>query len=110
MWLCSQFDKRELAKAAGAAGLIELIDIGQKTYDGYAHYFNEPKTSLKNQDSEDQFVHLWMIDEGLEATTVLSKSKKIKTELIIEGIVKENFSSRNVVGFIEGSDDKLKDE
>ena len=102
--------KRELAKAAGAAGLIEMIDIEQKTYDGYAHYFNESKTSLKNQDAEDQFVHLWMIDEGLELNTVLSKSKKIKTELIIEGIVKENFSSRNVVGFIEGSDEKLKDE
>lgn len=102
--------KRELAIAAGAAGLIELIDIKQKTYDSYAHYFNEPKTRLQSEGTKDRFVHLWMIDKGLEVTTVLSKSKKIKSQLNIEGIVEENFSSRNVVGFIEGSDDKLKDE
>lgn len=102
--------KRELAKAAGASGLIELAEIDQKTYEQYAHYFNESKTGLKSEETKDKFVHIWMVDEGLKITSALSTSKKIKTELNIEGIMEENFTSRNVVGVLEGSDDKLKDE
>ncbi len=103
--------KRALAKSAGAEGLIELAEVKQSMYDRYSHYFNEAKTGLKSaEENEKKFIHLWMMDEGMAMATELSKSKKLKIELKIEGIKTELLSSRNVVGYLEGSDPKLKDE
>jgi len=79
-------------------------------FDRYAHYFNEAKTGLKNPEETEKFVHIWMMDEGMSNATTLAGSKSIKAELKIEGIVVEDFSSRNVVAYLEGSDPELKDE
>ena len=103
-------EKRELAKSHGAAGLIELAEMDQKMYDRYAHYFNEAQTGLKSPVANDKFIHIWMMDEGMSSAASLASSKSIKADLKVEGIVAEEFSSRNVVGFIEGSDPELKDE
>jgi len=103
--------KRALAIEVGAIGLIELAEIDQSIWDRYAHYFNEPKTGLKsNEEKEESFIHLWMADEGMTIAAKLAASKKLQTELKIEGIKTELISSRNVVGYLEGSDPKLKDE
>lgn len=103
--------KRALAKEAGAEGMIELGEIDQATYDRYAHYFNDPKTGLKSKEEKEvPFIHMWMIDEGMAIAAKLETSKKLQTELKIEGIKTELFSSRNVVGYLEGSDPELKDE
>jgi aminopeptidase YwaD len=103
-------EKRELAKSSGAAALIELVEVDQKMWDRYAHYFNEPKTGLKNPEETEKFVHLWMVDKDMSQAASLASSKSIKADLKVEGIVVEEFSSRNVVGYVEGSDPKLKDE
>ncbi len=103
-------EKRELAKSSGAAALVELVEVDQKMWDRYAHYFNEAKTGLKNPEETEKFVHIWMVDEGMSQAASLAKTKSIKADLKVEGIVVEELSSRNVVGYIEGSDPKLKDE
>lgn len=102
--------KRALAKSMGAMALIELGEVDEDTFNRYAHYFNEPKTSLKSEEETESFVHMWMIDKGMAAAASLDASSPIKVDLKIEGIVTEKISSRNVVGYLEGSDPKLKDE
>lgn len=103
--------KRELAKEAGAIGLVELADVDENMWDRYAHYFNEPKTGLKSSDAmEEKFLHMWMVDKEMAWSAELAKAKKINAHLKIEGIATEYLSSRNVVGYLEGSDPKLKDE
>ena len=102
--------KRKMAQESGAAGLIELIEVDEKMWGRYAHYFNDDKTGLKSPEKEGKFIHVWMGDPGLTGAASLETSKSIKAELAIEGIKSEEFSSRNVVGYLEGSDPKLKDE
>ncbi len=106
--------KRALAKEAGAEALIELAEVEQEMYERYSHYFNEAKTGLKsNEEKEEQFVHLYMIDEGMAIASRLEasdSSEKLQAEVKVEGIKTEFFSSRNVVGYLEGSDPELKDE
>ena len=102
--------KRDLAKASGAAGLIELIEVDEKMWGRYAHYFNDDKTGLKSSEKEGKFIHVWMGDPGLKGAASLEASKSLKAELAIKGIKSEEFSSRNIVGYLEGSDPKLKDE
>ncbi|MCP4883966.1 MAG: M28 family peptidase [Flavobacteriales bacterium] len=103
-------EKIELAQSLGAAGLIELAEIDKNMFSRYAHYFNEAKTGLKSKEEAEKFIHIWMMDEGMSNATTLAGSKSIKAELKIDGIVVEDFSSRNVVAYLEGSDPELKDE
>lgn len=103
-------EKREMAKEAGAAGLVELVELDEKMWDRYSHYFNDDKTGLKSQDKEGNYIHLWMVDKGMSGAASLEKSKSIKAEIKIEGIQNIDMLSRNVVGYLEGTDPKLKDE
>ena len=102
--------KRAMAKESGAAGLIELVEVDEKMWGRYAHYFNDDKTGLKSSEEEGKFIHVWIGDPGLTGAASLETSKSIKAELAINGIKSEEFSSRNVVGYLEGSDPELKDE
>lgn len=102
--------KKELAKASEAVGLVELTEVDEKMWNRYAHYFNEDKTGLKSTEKDGKFIHIWIGDKGLVGTASIEASKKINAELQIEGIKSKEFSSRNVVGYLEGSDPKLKDE
>ena len=99
-----------MADSLGAVALIELIEIEDKMYDRYAHYFNEPKTGLKADVHPEKFVHLWMVDNGMETAGKLAASEALKADLSVEGVAIEDLSCRNVVGYLEGTDPKLKDE
>ena len=99
-----------MAKEAGAAGLVELVELDEKMWDRYSHYFNDDKTGLKSQDKEGNYIHLWMVDKGMSGAASLEKSKSIKAEIKIEGIQNIDMLSRNVVGYLEGTYTKLKDE
>ncbi|UCE94043.1 MAG: M28 family peptidase [Flavobacteriaceae bacterium] len=102
--------KRSLAKENGAAGLVELTHADEKMWNRYAHYFNESKTGLKKEEKEGKFVHVWMMDKELEGAGKLSESKSLHSSLSINGIETKEISSRNVVGYLEGTDPELKDE
>lgn len=103
-------EKRELAKSMGASALIELVEIEDKTYARYAHYFNEARTQLKKSEESEKFVHVWMIDQGMTMAGKLEETKSMQANFTIEGIEKEKISTKNVVGYLEGSDPDLKDE
>jgi hypothetical protein len=102
--------KRELAKSFGVAGLIELIEVEQNMWERFAHYFNEGQTGLKNPEKTEKFVHIYMGDPAMTNAVSMANAKSITANLKVEGIETKEFSSRNVVGYLEGTDPKLKDE
>lgn len=103
-------DKRARAMSMGAAALVELGEVDDDTFNLYANYFNAPTTSLKSEEKTEGFAHVWMIDNGMAVASGLDASIPLKAAIKIEGIATREFSSRNVVGYLEGSDPKLKDE
>jgi len=102
--------KRKMATDYGAAGLIELVEVDPNMWERYAHYFNEDKTGLKSLEKTEKFVHIYMGDPGMANAVSLASAKSINGNLKVEGVEAIEFSSRNVVGYLEGSDPKLKDE
>lgn len=101
--------KRKLAVENGAAGLIELSSANGELWTQLSGYFGGDKLGLKNEE-EKKSIHLWLQDEDGSIEKALRTAKKISGKLNISGIAKKPVPSRNVVGMVEGTDPKLKDE
>lgn len=101
--------KRKLAKEHGAVGIVELSTANEALWSRISHYFNGEKLQLANPDDE-QYIHLWLQDTDGNIEKQLTSAKSITGKLTISGIDKKPIVSRNVVGMLEGSDPKLKDE
>jgi len=103
-------NKLKFAKEHGAIGLIELSNAEAMTWNMFSHYFNGVKTQLVKEDKDDKFIHLWLHDLDKTAEKELSTANTIDGSLSISERVTTPFSSRNVVGIVEGTDPKLKNE
>lgn len=101
--------KRDLAKEHGALGLIELSTADFEAWSRYANFFNREKLGLTEQE-ENTELHLWLHDKDGNLKKQVEKSKNIDISVVIEGITKTPVAARNVVGMVEGTDTKLKDE
>ncbi len=101
--------KRELVEKNGAAGLVELSNTNEQLWERYAHYFNNDKMGLADNETKSA-LHLWLQDTDGSIQNKLSATEKINANLNIEGITKAPVKAKNVVGMIEGSDPKLKDQ
>lgn len=102
--------KRKLAEEAGARGLIEVVKLSDADYARMVHSFNEPRMGLSSQDDEPRFIHLWNVTGSEGRVLDLKTGFESESELTIQGIKKEMMVGRNVVGYLEGTDPKLKDE
>jgi len=101
--------KRKIAKKLGAIGLVELSNAKEKIWMQFSHYFNGEKIRLTESDKED-FIHLWLLDEDKSIENKIANANKINVDLSISGLKIKQFTSRNIVGIVEGTDPKLKDE
>ena len=101
--------KRELASKHGAAGLVELSNANDQLWGRFANFFNGSKMGLVSQDNQ-KSIHLWLQDTDGAIQRQLENTKKINANLNIEGIGKTPVKAKNVVGMVEGSDPKLKDQ
>ncbi len=101
--------KRKLAKENGAIGLIELSNANDALWNQISHYFKGEKIQLANLNKQ-QSIHLWLQDVDGSIANQLSSAKNITGKLSISGIDKKLIMSRNVVGMVEGTDSKLKNE
>jgi hypothetical protein len=105
--------KMKLAKQAGAIGIIELIDAKSDMWEFIDHNFNADRLDVAKEEKEktdEGFVYVWLQDEnGTQAT---SFENNIKTFVSIKMGNKSviSISSQNVIGIVEGTDPKLKDE
>ncbi|MGB5462789.1 MAG: M28 family peptidase [Aureibaculum sp.] len=102
-------EKRKLVKAHEAAGLIELSSVNDSYWSMISQYFTGERTVIENPNKE-RDVHLWLQDSDGSIANQLLYSKSINANFKISGIEIKKIVSRNVVGILEGSDPKLKDE
>ncbi len=102
-------EKRRLAAEKGAAGLIEIIELPDNVWANAEHHFNGGKMAVAAPQGQEPFLHVWVQHNSAIANALQSK-KDIAASLTIAGISHSTVTSKNVVGMVEGTDPKLKDE
>ena len=104
--------KRQMAQERGAVAVIELYRL-PFPWNFFRQYFNKENLSLAADDNsqEDSIVYGWLKEgDDNENIQKLQNGKKAKVALNSEGYARRDVSAQNVIGIIEGSDPKLKDE
>jgi len=109
--------KQELAKTHGVTAILELLDTDEDTWGWIDHNFNNSQlmvTKNENQEVNNSDAslpsHLWILDKNHDMTTKLSTIKSILTKVTIGPPIEEIVLSQNVIGVVEGTDPKLKEE
>lgn len=106
-WFTMAGDKRKAAQEAGAAGLIELYNNPQLPWQFLVRYLNSDRMTL-DKESETGFPSFWLFDDNKKATNIFGETGQLQVK--VEGEVATRFTAPNVVGYVEGTDPKLKDE
>lgn len=104
--------KRRIAEAHGAIGLVELSDFSNELWKETLQDRNVPKYGLTDKKGKKEAVHLWVqdVDGAIAKQLKASKKGKVSSSLSIYGITPTDVSAKNVVGVVQGTDPKLKDE
>ncbi|RZS93409.1 M28 family peptidase [Aquimarina brevivitae] len=102
--------KMELAKSKGALGVIEVCSIDQGSASQLKHYLNDASLTLADEKEANSFTYVWVNDPKESINAAFKKDKEQQIKLSIDGVNKRSITSRNVVGYLEGTDPKLKDE
>ncbi len=106
----SHKNKQDLAKKNGAIGLIEMTLLEEEWWSRIKHFMGESVQIPDAIDSESttDFVHLWVntTSEQLNALEDSDLSYTIETD----GKKEQSLSTQNIVGVLEGTDPKLKNE
>ncbi|PWJ56575.1 PA domain-containing protein [Dyadobacter jejuensis] len=107
--IASSTEKRNLAIAKGAIGVIELFDAPMP-WNIVLNYFSGEKIALAQSQNKDSKVipHAWI--NGKEANIVRSLRGVENIRFKTSGRQRQLISSANVVGHIPGTDPILKDE
>lgn len=106
--------KEQLAKEHRAVAVIELVDTNETTWDLIEHNFNGERIEIaddkKNSKSNKDLGYLWVLDENNIYAKSLESKKDFSGKLMMEGEEKKTIISQNVIGMVEGTDPKLKNE
>ncbi len=105
-------EKMKLAKQKGALGIIEICNVDDLLWTRIEHNLNGEKMSIAddNKNDSDTFSHVWINDKNEDISKLFATNKEIDIEFTIEGIKKSIVTSQNVVGYVKGTDPKLKNE
>ncbi len=105
--------KRALAKENGALGIMELLQAEDQMWGFIEHNFNAPKLAVATEDVEDEtsdLAHLWLLDkEGVMHKSMEGKTT-IPAQITMSEANEKAVNSQNVIGVVEGTDPKLKNE
>jgi aminopeptidase YwaD len=102
--------KVDRAKNAGAIGMIELAPINPMIWGFIENSFDNERVMLEQEDEEDDFHLIWVLDADKEIAKSLSPEKKANILLDFSGAEKTSFVCHNIVAYIEGTDPVLKNE
>jgi aminopeptidase YwaD len=109
-WFYRGQDKRKKAMEKGAIALVELYNNSQLPWKFLVGYLNRESTSLDKATAQSAIPHIWLNDSESKEASFWKDSKGIKAKVTVEGATPKKFAVYNVVGYIEGSDAKMKDE
>lgn len=105
--------KEDLAKSKGAKGLIELINAEAPMWGFIDNNFNSSSLSVADPNDEAtsaKFPYVWLLDNEGAMASSLSSGTMVAAKINMTGANEEIIDSYNVIGIIEGTDPKLKDE
>jgi aminopeptidase YwaD len=105
--------KMKLAKEAGAKGIVELIDAKSDMWGFIDHNFNSDRLEVATEEEQSTnkgFVYIWLQDENGSQATSFANDKKTNVTVKMGSKTISPISSQNVIGIVEGTDPKLKDE
>lgn len=106
-YLTDAVQKDKDAKALGAVALVEVVAIPGMPWTGLAGYLGRERMGLKK---EAGIPHLWMRNSDAPALKNLMETKKSSGKLEVIGGENIIIKAKNVVGLVEGTDPKLKNE
>lgn len=104
--------KRAALTQAGAAGLIELYSSPEYSWSNITSFLGRQSLQLGSPGADAESIpHFWL--NAFHTTRIealKSLSGQTTAEIKIDGTENQTFTSRNVLGFIEGTDPDLKNE
>jgi aminopeptidase YwaD len=110
-------EKITLAKKAGAKALVEFIDTDENIWGFIEHNFTGVRLETvkenkggTDKNSTDDFLYIWALDKDGIHTAKLEKSPKLLGALMVGDPRTELITTQNVIGVVEGTDPKLKNE
>lgn len=107
-------DKMELAKKAGALGVIEIMKVNQSMWERIAHYFESSRLEVPEKDpdttNENDPFYLWVADADESLANRLSEKKRFPASIELQKGTNEMVKTQNVIGVVEGTDPELKNE
>ncbi|MEQ9169364.1 MAG: M28 family peptidase [Fulvivirga sp.] len=99
-------EKTKLAKEKGAAGLVQLTSFNDAEWTRLNRYYGRSSTKIKSTDT-DNFLHL-MVKSDEQRQNTFQSNKSVEVQ--IEGSTATDIATKNIVGMVEGTDPKLKNE
>ena len=103
--------KQQLAKSMGAAAVVELYNSPAIPWPMLLNYLNQPQLGVdKDEKEQKELPYIWLQDSQNDQLVAFKENKISKASLEISDLVKKPIPARNVLGMIEGTDEKLKNE
>ena len=102
--------KVALAQEMGAIAVIELFNSPQPNWKILRYYLSNTKVALDYGDQDSESIpHIWLEDVSNNRRPYF-ESYVGNASLTIAGNDVKKFTTKNVIGYVEGTDSKLKDE
>jgi len=105
--------KEQLAKENGVTAIIELLKADDNMWSFIDHNFNEPSLAVDLGDDkkeEGETAYVWVLDKEGKMAEQLSAAATISSKIAIGDKQEEAVISQNVIGVVEGTDARLKNE
>jgi aminopeptidase YwaD len=105
--------KKEAATNAGAIGIIEFVDVQEEIWNFIDHNFNVTSLKLATNETLETnttLPYIWVKDTNGGLLNVIEKNKTNDVALSLGASEKSEVLSQNVIGVVEGTDPKLKNE
>lgn len=106
--------KEKLANDNGVTAIIELFKADDEMWSSIAQNFNKPSLSVdlgENDKVESkETAYVWVLDKEGEMAKQFNTDKKVGSKIAIGDKQEEAVLSQNVIGVVEGTDEKLKNE
>ena len=106
--------KEKLANDNDVTAIIELFKADDEMWNSIAQNFNKPSLSVdlgENDKVESkETAYVWVLDKEGEMAKQFNTNKKVGSKIAIGDKQEEAVLSQNVIGVVEGTDEKLKNE
>lgn len=102
--------KQELVAKAGGVGLVELFKPNRYPWKMIVYYFSGERYKIDTGEESSNFPSIWLKDDDGSLLDYFQNTDSLMGKLDISGMKNEKLKVPNVIGYIEGTDPKLRDE